>query len=81
VSNPTVLETLQTYSAAENPVNDRIPQDFQMISTPGIFQEREQESCRRKQIPHDKTVRNDKALKGILKSGAHARNSMAFRRG
>ncbi len=50
-----------------------------MISTSGIFQEREQESCRRKQIPHDKTVRNDKALEGMLISGAHARNSMAFR--
>jgi hypothetical protein len=35
-ANPTVLETLQTYSAAQNPVNRRIPQDFQMISTSGI---------------------------------------------
>jgi hypothetical protein len=34
-ANSTVLETLQTYSAAENPVNPRIPQDFQMISTSG----------------------------------------------
>jgi hypothetical protein len=34
--NPTVLETLQTYSAAQNPVNHRVPQDFQMISTSGI---------------------------------------------
>jgi hypothetical protein len=35
-ANPTVLETLQTYSAAQNPVNQRIAQDFQMISTSGI---------------------------------------------
>src|SRR5258708_17147922 len=34
-AKPTVLETLQTYSAAVNPVNRRIPQDFQMISTSG----------------------------------------------
>jgi hypothetical protein len=34
-ANPTVLETLQTYSAAQNPVNDLVPQDFQMISTSG----------------------------------------------
>jgi hypothetical protein len=33
---PTVLETLQTYGAAEDPVNRRLPQDFQMISTSGI---------------------------------------------
>jgi hypothetical protein len=32
-ANPTVLETLQAYVAAQNPVNRRIPQDFQMIST------------------------------------------------
>jgi hypothetical protein len=42
--NPTVLETLQTYSAAENPVNHRVPQDFQMISTSGKVRGREQES-------------------------------------
>jgi len=35
-AKPTVLETLQTYSAAENPVNRRFPQNFQMISTLGI---------------------------------------------
>jgi hypothetical protein len=34
-TNPTVLETLQTYSAAKNPVNLRIAQDFQMFSTSG----------------------------------------------
>jgi hypothetical protein len=43
-ANPTVLETLQTYSAAENPVNHRNPQDFQMISTSGRVHVREQES-------------------------------------
>ena len=37
-ANPTVLETLQTYCAALNPVNARLPQDFQMISTSGVFQ-------------------------------------------
>ena len=36
--NLTVLETLQTYRAAENPVNQRNPQDFQMISTSGRLQ-------------------------------------------
>ena len=35
-ANPTVLETLQTYRAAQNPVNRYVPQDFQMISTSGI---------------------------------------------
>src|SRR5207245_11763085 len=35
-ANPTVLETLQTYCAAQNPVNPNIPQDFQMFSTSGI---------------------------------------------
>jgi hypothetical protein len=34
-ANPTVLETLQTYVAAFDPVNCRVPQDFQMISTSG----------------------------------------------
>ena len=36
-ANPTVLETLQTYSACENPVNRNIPQDFQMFSTSEIL--------------------------------------------
>jgi hypothetical protein len=36
-AKPTVLETLQTYGAAEDPVNARVPQDFQMISTSGMF--------------------------------------------
>jgi hypothetical protein len=35
-AKPTVLETLQTYSAVQNPVNRRVPQDFQMISTSGL---------------------------------------------
>jgi hypothetical protein len=30
-----------------------------MISTSGKTEGREQESCQRKQIPHDKAVRND----------------------
>jgi len=34
-ANPTVLETLQTYVAAFDPVNCRVPQDFQMFSTSG----------------------------------------------
>jgi len=33
---PTVLETLQTYRALKNAVNQRIPQVFQMISTSGM---------------------------------------------
>jgi hypothetical protein len=32
----------------ENPVNHRFPQNFQMISTSGIFAERERESCQPK---------------------------------
>ena len=34
--DPAVLETLQTYRAAKNPVNPRIPQNFHGISTVGI---------------------------------------------
>ena len=34
-ANPAVLETLQTYSAAQNPVNPRIPQNFLTFSTSG----------------------------------------------
>jgi len=34
-AKPTVLETLQTYSAAENPVNVNIPQAFHMFCTRG----------------------------------------------
>ena len=33
--NPTVLETLQTYCAAKNPVNRGIPQNFHHFSTRG----------------------------------------------
>jgi hypothetical protein len=33
--DPTVLETLQTYRVLQNPVNQRFPQNFQMISTSG----------------------------------------------
>jgi hypothetical protein len=63
-ANPTVLETLQTYSAAENPVNHRFPQNFQMISTSGIAWSGTGElpAEPRKQIPHDKAVRNDKTF-------------------
>ena len=43
-----------------------------MISTSGI-RERRQESCQRKQIPHDKAVRNDKALGEKFWSGARMR--------
>ena len=34
-ANPAVLETLQTYVAAQGPVNPRIPQNFHGISTLG----------------------------------------------
>ncbi len=34
-ANPAVLETLQTYVAAQDPVNPRIPQNFHGISTLG----------------------------------------------
>ncbi len=44
-ANPTVLETLQAYGGAQNPVNRRVPQDFQTISTAGPIGKREQESC------------------------------------
>jgi hypothetical protein len=40
-AKPTVLETLQTYGAASDPVNRRDPQDFQMISTSGNGEGRE----------------------------------------
>ncbi len=36
--NPTVLETLQTYRAAQNPVNASVPQNFHQISTSGGFE-------------------------------------------
>jgi len=36
-ANPTVLETLPTYSAAENPVNVNIPQAFHIFCTRGKF--------------------------------------------
>ena len=65
-ANPTVLETLQTYSAVQNPVNARFPQNFQMISTSGIFGREatsgELPAETQKQIPHDEAVRNDKLL-------------------
>ena len=52
-----------------------------MISTSGkTFGERGRESCQRQQVPHDKAVRNDKALgedSGVGRS--NTRNSMAFR--
>jgi hypothetical protein len=54
---------LTTIQRGENPVNRRSAQDFQMISTSGrLGLGRLQESWRQtqKQIPHDKTVRNDK---------------------
>jgi hypothetical protein len=35
-ANPTVLETLQTYVAAQDPVNASVPQNFHVISTMGI---------------------------------------------
>jgi hypothetical protein len=35
-ANPAVLETLQTYVAAQDPVNASIPQYFHLISTMGI---------------------------------------------
>ncbi len=34
-ANPAVLETLQTYVAAQDPVNPRIPQNFHGFSTLG----------------------------------------------
>src|ERR1700683_491058 len=43
-AKPTVLETLQTYRRGVDPVNDRFPQNFQMISTSGMFGRRERES-------------------------------------
>jgi len=45
-----------------------------MISTSGKTEGRGQESCQRKQIPHDKAVRNDKAfVLGTLGLGALTR--------
>ena len=35
-ASPTVLETLQTYRAAQSPVNGSIPQNFHLISTRGM---------------------------------------------
>ena len=61
-ANPLVLETLQTYRAAENPVNDRVPQDFQMISTSGIAWDRR--AARETKIP--RLARDD-----ILRMGRH----------
>jgi hypothetical protein len=54
--NPTVLETLQTYLAAQNPVNDCFPQNFQMISTVG--RNLSGRAAGRKQIP--RSARNDR---------------------
>ena len=35
-ANPAVLETIQTYVAAQDPVNASVPQNFHVISTMGI---------------------------------------------
>ena len=63
-ANPTVLEILQAYGAMQNPVNRRVPQDFQMISTAGPFWEAGAGELprTRKQVPHRafSPIRNDK---------------------
>ena len=79
-ANPTVLETLQAYGGAQNPVNRGIPQDFQMISTSGRFwgAGAGELPLTQKQVPHRafSPIRNDNAL-GL--GALNARNSMAFR--
>jgi hypothetical protein len=70
-TNPTVLETLQTYRAAEKAVNARIPQDFQMISTSGLRSGRK--SGARCHPQHVRSTGEEPAL--ALKG----RNSMVFR--
>ena len=78
--NPTVLETLQTYAAAKNPVNERIPQNFHGISTSGI-----PGAGRRAQLNpcHSGSTQNlsFRAVlpRGICFGGAQTRNGMAFR--
>jgi hypothetical protein len=70
---------LTNIQCGENPVNRRSAQDFQMFSTSGKTYRENPGSggCGRaagkKQIPHDETVRNDKAFSGRSKT---ARNSM-----
>jgi hypothetical protein len=55
---------LTTIQCGENPVNQRSAQDFQMFSTSektGLGRLQESWRQTQKQIPHDETVRNDKA--------------------
>jgi hypothetical protein len=73
--NPTVLETLQTYRAAKNPVNRRIPQNFHGISTLGILERDAGEPDLKPKnlvIPSSITARNPLW-------GTQTRNDMAFR--
>jgi hypothetical protein len=80
-ANPTVLETLQAYGAVQNPVNARLPQDFQMFSTSGMVRAGAAagEQPAQKQVPRRafSSVRNDNTFElWALKT---ARNSMVFR--
>ena len=57
-ANPTVLETLQTYCAAQNPVNACIPQNFHAFSTSGKAAEEQRSGSL-----SSKTARNGMAFR------------------
>jgi hypothetical protein len=89
-ADPAVLETLQTYLAAENPVNACIPQNFHVISTVGNWGNadagRLNQDSQKRRTPSPKTVRfchsePAKPERNLLlpTRSTDARNGMAFR--
>ena len=85
--NPTVLETLQTYRAAKNPVNLNIPQGFHMFCTCGPKWKAGQESAAQGLKPascwdlaaDSCPVQNFPAGAVLAERLITARNGMAFR--